>query len=118
VLQTAPGEYRVVLTLSGGPVIVDVRANGKIVVSGLHLLGHWCRDWPDPLQQIGFAVTAPRGEIRLDIDADPGLLYERTLNHYGGNGWVWRPDGRRWERRVPEPWHLVSVEVEEIDVAG
>ncbi len=111
-LRTAPGRWYLRVTLSGGPVMVNISANGRRVVSGLHLLGNWCRDWPDPVQRIGFEVETPDGEIELEFEVDPALLYDRTLSHPGGHGWVWREESRVWERRVPEPWQLLSVEAE------
>jgi hypothetical protein len=111
-LEAVPGRCHVQLTLTGGPVILRVRANGHPVVEEYHLLGSWIRDWPDPIQRLGFEVAAPEGEIEVELEADPGLLYERSWNHIGGNGWVWDAARRRWQRRVPEPWRLLAVEVE------
>ena len=111
-LRTGRGRHRLTLTLAGGPVIVDVRVGGQPITQGWHLLGHWCRDWPDPPQSIRFEAAAAGEWMDIDLDVDPGLLYERTLNHHGGNGWVWRGTDVGWERRVPEPWRLVSAVAE------
>ena len=111
-LRTEPGRYYVTLCVGGGPVMLTVRVGDRVVTRDWHLLGHWCRDWPDPEQRLGFAADVPDGVISLGFHADPGLLYERGLNHEGGNGWVWRANPGQWERRVPEPWTIRSVHVE------
>ena len=114
-LQTTPGRYYISPTLAGGPLMAAVEANGELLTGGWHLLGHWCRDWPDPLQRIAAAIDAPDGRIELRIRVDPGLLYERVLNHVGGNGWTWDAATEAWSRRVPEPWYLVEVGIELIE---
>jgi hypothetical protein len=110
-----PGEWYVALRFAGGPARLTLNMAGQRVVTGMHLSGSWCRDWPPLVQTVGTRVRVNGGVLEIDIAADGGQLYDGPLKSPGGYGWHRDSVSGRWVRHGLEPWSLVEMTASPMD---